>query len=261
MIVQKLRDPNIGFLLFIFALATQIYHTQVVSMGISKGSGWDLVTSIGSALALETTVLYAVANRRISFSYVFAAISIAINVAYYESGLSQTQSMFYFDLIGYTWSKWVFSVIVPVNIAFYSHVLAETLDETNPLPSSSSWFSRLFSKVKPQPKVFVWDKSTDEEKIVSKTDIPFVFAETVEEGEQLEKQIGDKHQAILKYLEKNGPATCPKISENTGVAPMTLKRKDKNGNPRGYLEDLLTQHMIVGVKNGKAIEYSLNGKS
>lgn len=252
MIVQKLRNPNVGFLLFIFALATQIYHTQDVAMGISKGTGWDLVTSIGSALALETTVLYAVANRKISFSYVFAAISIAINVAYYESGLPQTQSMFYFYLFGYTWSKWVLSIIVPVNIAFYSHVLAEALDEANPLPSSS-WFSSLLSRFKKE--------QVDEEKPVSKVEYPFIFSETVEEAKQLEKNVGDKHQAILSYLRENGPATCPKISEFTGIAPMTLKRKDKEGNPKGYIEDLLTDHLITGIKKGKAIEYSLNGKS
>lgn len=244
MIVQKLRNPNVGFLLFIFALATQIYHTQDVAMGISKGTGWDLVTSIGSALALETTVLYAVANRKISFSYVFAAISIAINVAYYESGLSQTQSMFYFNLFGYTWSKWVLSIIVPVNIAFYSHVLAETLDEANPLPSSP-WLSSLLSRFKKDQEV----------------ETPFIFSETVEETKEVEKRVGDKHQAILSYLRENGPATCPKISESTGIAPMTLKRKDKEGNPKGYIEDLLTDHRITGVKKGKAIEYSLNGKS
>lgn len=239
--VKSLRTQFAGLCFFIFALVTQVNHAQVFFYHISHRKGLDQGSSWVGALALESTVLYAVVNGKKNASYLFAAISIAINVAYYEFAMVDGDSMWWFSQFHDTWPKWLSSFIVPVGLAFYSHVFASRLIEED--QTNFVWFTNILNKIHTKTKKNRQVSDT----ALADDDLPPVTTPN------------EKHEAIIKYLQENGIATLPKISEATGIAPMTLKRKDKEGNPKGYLEDLLSNNLISSSKKGKAIEYTLNG--
>lgn len=255
--VKSLRTQFAGLCFFIFALVTQVNHAQVFFYHISHRKGLDQGSSWVGALALESTVLYAVVNGKKNASYLFAAISIAINVAYYEFAMVEGESMWWFSQFHDTWPKWLSSFIVPVGLAFYSHVFASRLveeDETN-----FAWFKNIADKIRTKFKgtAPVFDDLVGELEVVGEAQTyPLKIGKR---NINTKEMPSEKHEAIIKYLQENGIATLPKISEGTGIAPMTLKRKDKEGNPKGYLEDLLSNHLISSSKKGKAIEYTLNG--
>lgn len=253
--IKFLKSQSAGVAIFCFALLTQLNHAQNVALLHSKGKGFDVLSSWGIAFALETTVLYAVINSQRNFSYVFAGMSILINVAYYESFMKAEHSMWFWSDLFDNWPKWLFSIIVPVAIAFYSHVLVKFVEETKSINSENGIYN-FWLKVK---SIKFWGKDEKVEVVPDSVDIS---SETVvrEVDDFTSKNhavpVKEKHQAILRFLEENGPATCGRIVKGTGIAPVTLKNKEG-----GYLAELESQHLIKPYTEGARTFYTLNGSS
>jgi hypothetical protein len=64
-------------------------------------------------------VLYFVVRGNFQASYIFAGVSVAMNVAYYTI---HHHNMLH---LGENWTRWLVSVSLPVAIAYYSHCIAD----------------------------------------------------------------------------------------------------------------------------------------
>lgn len=148
-VINWLRTRHItapAALLFTGLLA-QAPHAAAVFIRIAPHDAqWEVVTSfVGGwvyAIALESATAYFVWRSKRNWAFTFAAFSIAHNVAYYMPVAWE------FDVYGATLSlRYVFSAILismslPIAIAAFSHVQAETPHAAPDAPRANDTTSR-----------------------------------------------------------------------------------------------------------------------
>ena len=117
-IIAWLRTPLATLIVLCSALLAQLPHAADVFRLIVMGEGlWPVLHSYTYAVALELAVLLFVVQRRNVESYLFAGVSILVNLSYYAlHGL-------------HLWSvaalpAWLVSIALPATIAQYSHLIA-----------------------------------------------------------------------------------------------------------------------------------------
>ena len=118
-ILSLLRTPTAILVVLVIALCAQIPHAADVFRLIAGHGG--ILPSVHSylfAVALELAVLLFVVQHRHIESYIFAVVSVAMNLSYYHlTGI---------DLLSVVaLPAWLVSVALPVAIARYSHAVAE----------------------------------------------------------------------------------------------------------------------------------------
>ena len=121
-IITWLRTPIATLIVLCSALVAQLPHAADVFRLIVMGDGlWPTLHSYTYAVALELAVLLFVVQRRNVESYIFAGVSILVNLSYYH-------------LHGvHLWSvaaapAWLISIALPAAIAQYSHLIAAATD-------------------------------------------------------------------------------------------------------------------------------------
>ena len=129
--IEFLRSDEAILVVLFLALAAQLPHTAVVFHRVATAYvawtvalwGWtanaggvvDWMHAFVAAISIEFAVLLFVVRGKVLLSWVFAASSVAMNAIYYWNG-SWTETNFYGSVL--------WSAIIPVAIAFYSHELA-----------------------------------------------------------------------------------------------------------------------------------------
>lgn len=125
---KALRSELATLAVLIAALAAQMPHAARLFASLAPDDG--SLHSWLYAVALETAVLVFVVRGRAYVSYMFAAVSVSVNLSYYAiAGVGLWQ-----------WSAfpaWLVSVSLPVAIMLYSHDMAAHADEPATTPQKA----------------------------------------------------------------------------------------------------------------------------
>ena len=117
-VIAWLRTPVATLIVLCSALLAQLPHAADVFRLIVMGDGvWPVLHSYTYAIALELAVLLFVVQRRNVESYLFAAVSILVNLSYYY-----LHGVALFTLAALP--AWLVSIALPTAIAQYSHLIA-----------------------------------------------------------------------------------------------------------------------------------------
>ena len=117
-VINWLRTPPATLLVLCSALLAQLPHAANVFRMIVMGDGlWPVAHSYTYAVALELAVLLFVVQRRNVESYLFAAVSILVNLSYYY-----LHGVHLFSVAALP--AWLVSFALPAAIAQYSHLIA-----------------------------------------------------------------------------------------------------------------------------------------
>ena len=118
-IIAWLRTPIATLIVLCAALLAQLPHAADVFRMIVGGVGWPAVLhGYAYAIALELAVLLFVVQRRDAESYLFACVSILVNLSYYALHGIQLFTVAALP-------AWLVSIALPAAIARYSHLLVE----------------------------------------------------------------------------------------------------------------------------------------
>lgn len=119
-VIAWLRTPVATLIVLCAALVAQLPHAADVFRIIVSGTGWPAILhGYAYAIALELAVLLFVVQRRNVESYIFAGVSVLVNLSYY--------SLHGIDLLTIAaLPAWLVSIALPAAIARYSHLLVET---------------------------------------------------------------------------------------------------------------------------------------
>lgn len=118
---KLLRSRAATTIFLLAAIGAQTPHAAYVFYATANDNRF---TAWLAAFALESAVLHFVIHGQRRVSYLFASVSIAMNLAYYRM-----HAVNIFALEGAT--AWLLAVALPVAIAFYSHSIAEQGDIEN----------------------------------------------------------------------------------------------------------------------------------
>ena len=117
-IIAWLRTPLATLIVLCSALLAQLPHAADVFRLIVMGEGlWPVLHSYTYAVALELAVLLFVVQRRNVESYLFAGVSILVNLSYYA-----LHGLHLFSVAALP--AWLVSIALPAAIAQYSHLIA-----------------------------------------------------------------------------------------------------------------------------------------
>ena len=117
-VIAWLRTPVATLIVLCSALLAQLPHAADVFRLIVMGDGvWPVLHSYTYAIALELAVLLFVVQRRNVESYLFAAVSILVNLSYYY-----LHGVALFTVAALP--AWLVSIALPAAIAQYSHLIA-----------------------------------------------------------------------------------------------------------------------------------------
>lgn len=119
--IRMLRESWVALTVLVLALIAQIPHAAYVFDKLVAQEGTAL--GLAYAIALEFAVLMFVIHGRNFESYLFAGASILVNLSYY----SMHRVTVWGD--GVSLPAWLVSLMLPVAIARYSHIVAEAQDE------------------------------------------------------------------------------------------------------------------------------------
>jgi len=118
-IIAWLRTPIATLIVLCAALLAQLPHAADVFRLIVAGTGWPAVLhGYAYAIALELAVLLFVVQRRDAESYLFACVSILVNLSYYALHGIQLFTVAALP-------AWLVSIALPAAIARYSHLLVD----------------------------------------------------------------------------------------------------------------------------------------
>ena len=118
-IITALRTPVATLAVLVAALLAQLPHAADVFRLVVHGSGWwQIAHSYSYAIALELAVLLFVVQRRNVESYLFAFVSICVNLAYYSL---HGVNLFSVEAL----PAWLISIALPAAIARYSHLIVD----------------------------------------------------------------------------------------------------------------------------------------
>ena len=117
--IAWLRTPIATLIVLIAALLAQLPHAADVFRLVVHGDGiWQVLHSYSYAIALELAVLLFVVQRRNVESYLFAVVSVCVNLAYYA-----LHGVNLFSVAALP--AWLISVALPAAIARYSHLIVD----------------------------------------------------------------------------------------------------------------------------------------
>jgi hypothetical protein len=117
--IAWLRTPIATLIVLIAALLAQLPHAADVFRLVVHGDGiWQVLHSYSYAIALELAVLLFVVQRRNVESYLFAAVSVCVNLAYYA-----LHGVNLFTVAALP--AWLISIALPAAIARYSHLIVD----------------------------------------------------------------------------------------------------------------------------------------
>lgn len=115
--IRFLRSPLATLIVLCSALLAQLPHAADVFRMIVSGNGWPAILhGFTYAVALELAVLLFVVQHRNVESYIFAGVSILVNLSYYYLhgvALLSVQAL----------PAWLVSIALPAAIAQYSHLI------------------------------------------------------------------------------------------------------------------------------------------
>ena len=118
-IIAALRTPVATLVVLVAALLAQLPHAADVFRLVVHGDGlWQIAHSYSYAIALELAVLLFVVQRRNVESYLFAFVSICVNLAYYS-----LHGVNLFSVAALP--AWLISIALPAAIARYSHLIVD----------------------------------------------------------------------------------------------------------------------------------------
>ena len=117
--IAWLRTPIATLIVLVAALLAQLPHAADVFRLVVHGDGiWQVLHSYSYAIALELAVLLFVVQRRNVESYLFAAVSVCVNLAYYA-----LHGVNLFTVAALP--AWLISIALPAAIARYSHLIVD----------------------------------------------------------------------------------------------------------------------------------------
>ncbi len=126
-VIDKLRTPIATLIVLCAALLSQMPHAADVFRILVAGEGfWAVAHGYAYAIALELAVLLFVVQRRNAESYIFAVVSVLVNLSYYALHGTNLFSIAALP-------AWLVSIALPAAIARYSHLLVES-----PAPSTDA---------------------------------------------------------------------------------------------------------------------------
>ena len=140
-VINWLRTPIATLIVLCSALLAQLPHAADVFRLIVMGEGiWPVLHSYTYAIALELAVLLFVVQRRNVESYLFAGVSILVNLSYYH-----LHGVALFDVAALP--AWLVSIALPAAIAQYSHLIAAATATQGAQPATQpvrrwQWFRR-----------------------------------------------------------------------------------------------------------------------
>ena len=140
-VIAWLRTPVATLIVLCSALLAQLPHAADVFRLIVMGDGvWPVLHSYTYAVALELAVLLFVVQRRNVESYLFAAVSILVNLSYYYlHGVALFTPA--------ALPAWLVSIALPAAIAQYSHLIAAATAQTaTPATQPRAWNWRFWRK-------------------------------------------------------------------------------------------------------------------
>lgn len=136
---KLLRSRAATTIFLLAAIGAQTPHAAYVFYTTANDSRF---TAWLAAFALESAVLHFVLHGQRKVSYLFASVSVAMNLAYYRM-----HGVNIFVLEGAT--AWLLAIALPVAIAFYSHSIAENAEaiaeETKPATPDGNGLESSFS--------------------------------------------------------------------------------------------------------------------
>ncbi len=119
--IELLRKSWVALAVLVLALVAQIPHAAYV---FDKLVGQEsTLLGLAYAIALEFAVLMFVIHGRNFESYLFAGASILVNLSYYSMHSVTVWGA------GLSLPAWLVSLMLPVAIARYSHIVADAKDE------------------------------------------------------------------------------------------------------------------------------------
>lgn len=223
--VARIVGSSIVGLFFLgLALYAQTPHTKdaFFQLGHDHNSEFSEFNSWSYAIALELAVLYFVVRGNFAASYIFACVSVAMNVAYYTIHGNNM-----LDIAN--WTRWLVSVSLPLAIAYYSHCIAEA--DNAPL----QWLirlrayvqSRVVAKIawlrKPARSVVQPQKTTPDSSAQSTSDLQSRIS--LLRSEQLDdKTIALRLDDVSDYA----------LAKVLGVAASTVGRWRKSAQSNGH---------------------------
>jgi len=129
--INLLKSPLATLIVLCSALLAQLPHAADVFRLIVVGDGlWPTLHSYTYAIALELAVLLFVVQRRNVESYLFAFVSILVNLSYYYLHGVQLFSVAALP-------AWLVSIALPAAIAQYSHLIAAATDGHTATPADA----------------------------------------------------------------------------------------------------------------------------
>lgn len=130
--ITWLRTPIATLIVLIAALLAQLPHAADVFRMVVHGAGlWPVLHSYSYAVALELAVLLFVVQRRNVESYLFAAVSVCVNLAYYALHGVNLLSVAAIP-------AWLISIALPAAIARYSHLIVDAAQSDTPVQVESA---------------------------------------------------------------------------------------------------------------------------
>ena len=121
--IKFLRSPLATLIVLCSALLAQLPHASDVFRLIVAGNGWPAILhGFTYALALELAVLLFVVQHRNVESYIFAAVSILVNLSYYYLHGVALLSVAALP-------AWLVSIALPAAIAQYSHLIVAATEQ------------------------------------------------------------------------------------------------------------------------------------
>ena len=129
--IKFLRSPLATLIVLCSALLAQLPHASDVFRMIVAGTGWPaIIHGFTYAVALELAVLLFVVQHRNVESYIFAAVSILVNLSYYYLHGVALLSVAALP-------AWLVSIALPAAIAQYSHLIVAATEQGEVQPATS----------------------------------------------------------------------------------------------------------------------------
>lgn len=260
--IDFLRSDEAILVVLFLALAAQLPHTAVVFHRVATAYvawtvsvwGWtanagavvDWMHAFVAAISIEFAVLLFVVRGKVLLSWVFAASSVAMNAIYYWNG-SWTETNFYGSVL--------WSAIIPVAIAFYSHELAaekngkhhETLwqkmrrwigqsqPEIKPVPASNA--VAVPSATKPIPPVVPVESKRDQTATLD--EFAAIVASTNSKVVEPVVLFSGKTQSVYELM--GDGYNDEQIGEQLDISPVTVRGhrkriKDRLAQAKGVTE-------------------------
>ena len=211
--VNLLRSSWAVMITLSFMLYAQIPHTEYVFEHLVEEGPDGRLFAIG----FESAILMLVVRQMHRWSWLFAGLSVLVNVSYY--GLNG------FEMYAHpleNWARWLFSILIPLGIATYSHIL--DMRENGAISFDvMRWASQL------------WRRWTEDEPIESDaemdTETSDVDVEAVSQPSQpapkkrpprkATKRVSTNNKDVAHRMIRDGKANG-EIAEHLNVSPSTV---------------------------------------